>query len=60
VLRRPNYKSAGAAPDQNIPENTTRQFAGEDAVYYVTKLSGASNHQTKRLLNFKATDGLND
>jgi len=52
----------GATPHQNIPENTARQFAGEVAVYYGTKLSGASNHQAKRLLNFKPRrlDWLND
>ena len=34
-------------------EQEAREVAGEDAVYYGTKLSGASNDQAKKTFNFK-------
>jgi 2-alkyl-3-oxoalkanoate reductase len=46
-------KSLGAPPPPNVTEEQARQAAGEDAVYYGTKLSGASNEKAKRVLSFK-------
>lgn len=43
----------GAPPPQHVTEEQARQSAGEDAVYYGTKLSGASNEKAKKTLNFK-------
>ena len=45
-------KSVGAPPPPQITEAAAHQTAGEDAVYYGTKLSGASNAKAKRDLNF--------
>lgn len=45
-------KSLGASPPSHVTEGMARVFAGEDAVYYATKLSGASNEKAKRVLNF--------
>lgn len=43
----------GAPPPPHITEEAARAVAGEDAVYYNTKLRGASNEKARRLLNFK-------
>jgi nucleoside-diphosphate-sugar epimerase len=43
----------GAPPPPHITEEAVRAIAGEDAVYYNTKLRGASNEKARRLLNFK-------
>jgi 2-alkyl-3-oxoalkanoate reductase len=42
----------GAPPPPFVTEEQARQAAGEDAVYYQTKLSGASNAKAKRELAF--------
>jgi 2-alkyl-3-oxoalkanoate reductase len=42
----------GAPPPPFITEVQARQTAGEDAVYYQTRLSGASNAKAKRELDF--------
>lgn len=36
-----------------LTEQEAREVAGEDAVYYGTKLSGASNDKAKKTFNFK-------
>jgi 2-alkyl-3-oxoalkanoate reductase len=36
-----------------VMEVLARAVAGEDAVYYATKLSGASNAKAKQTFNFK-------
>jgi 2-alkyl-3-oxoalkanoate reductase len=46
-------KSVGAPPPSRVSEAMARVFAGEDAVYYGTKLRGASNEKAKRMLNFR-------
>jgi nucleoside-diphosphate-sugar epimerase len=46
-------KSVGAPPPPYITEEAARQIAGEDAVYYATKISGASNAKAKRQLGFQ-------
>jgi 2-alkyl-3-oxoalkanoate reductase len=46
-------KALGAPPPPHVTEEMALQSAGEDAVYYGTKLSGASNEKAKRVLNFK-------
>ena len=46
-------KSVGAPPPLHVTEQQAREAAGEDAVYYGTKLSGASNAKAKKLLGFK-------
>lgn len=46
-------KSVGAPPPPHISEEAARQLAGEDAVYYGTKLSGASNVKAKQQLRFQ-------
>ena len=45
------FLSAPAPPHRSEAEVTA--IAGEDAVYYATKLSGASNAKAKRLLGWK-------
>jgi nucleoside-diphosphate-sugar epimerase len=42
----------GAPPPPLTTAEQARQIAGEDAVYYQTRLSGASNTKAKRELNF--------
>lgn len=42
----------GAPPPPRITEQQGRERGGEDAVYYGTKLRGATNEKAKRLLNF--------
>jgi nucleoside-diphosphate-sugar epimerase len=46
-------KSVGAPPPPHITEEAARQLTGEDAVYYGTKLSGASNVKAKQQLHFQ-------
>jgi nucleoside-diphosphate-sugar epimerase len=43
----------GAPPPPRVAEEQARAAAGEDAVYYGTKLSGASNAKAKRTFGFK-------
>jgi nucleoside-diphosphate-sugar epimerase len=42
-----------APPPPRIAEETARRTLGEDAVYYGTKLRGASNHKAKQILGFR-------
>lgn len=46
-------KFLGAPPPPKVSEAEARAIAGEDAVYYATGLSGASNVKAKRTLNWK-------
>jgi hypothetical protein len=46
-------KSVGAPPPARVTEEQARQSAGEDAVYYQTRLRGASNAKAKQVLGFK-------
>src|SRR5580698_8560903 len=46
-------KFLGAPPPPRMSEKEVAAIAGEDAVYYATRLSGASNARAKRLLNWK-------
>ena len=49
----PRFASfVGAPPPPFITQEQARQAAGDDAVYYQTKLSGASNVKAKRELDF--------
>lgn len=49
----PRFASfVGAPPPPTITVEEARQVAGEDAVYYQTRLSGASNAKAKRELCF--------
>ena len=41
-----------APPPATITEAVALELAGEDAVYYATRLSGASNRKAKEVLNF--------
>jgi len=43
----------GAPEPPHRSEAEVRETAGEDAVYYATKLSGASNEKAKRVLGWK-------
>jgi 2-alkyl-3-oxoalkanoate reductase len=43
----------GAPPPPRLTEAEARSAAGEDAVYYGTKLRGASNAKAKKILGFK-------
>jgi nucleoside-diphosphate-sugar epimerase len=43
----------GAPAPPHISEAEAKAVAGDDAVYYATKLSGASNAKAKRLLGWK-------
>jgi nucleoside-diphosphate-sugar epimerase len=43
----------GAPPPPWVTEEQARAAAGEDAVYYATKLTGASNAKAKRTFGFK-------
>jgi 2-alkyl-3-oxoalkanoate reductase len=45
-------RSLGAPPPPKITEEQARVAAGEDAVYYGTKLGGASNEKAKRTFAF--------
>lgn len=48
----PRFASfVGAPPPPFTTAEHARQIAGEDAVYYQTRLSGASNAKAKRALN---------
>lgn len=46
-------KFLGAPEPPRISEAEMKAIAGEDAVYYATKLSGASNAKAKRILGWK-------
>ena len=48
----PVARSMGAPPPPKITEEQARAAAGEDAVYYGTKLEGASNEKAKRTFAF--------
>jgi 2-alkyl-3-oxoalkanoate reductase len=43
----------GAPPPPQVTEQRAREVAGDDAVYYGTKLSGAANDKAKQAFNFK-------
>jgi nucleoside-diphosphate-sugar epimerase len=43
----------GALPPLKMSEQQARETAGDDAVYYGTKLSGASNEKAKRTFGFR-------
>jgi nucleoside-diphosphate-sugar epimerase len=43
----------GAPVPPHLSEEDVRALAGEDAVYYATRLSGASNAKAKRMLGWK-------
>lgn len=43
----------GAPSPSNITEQEARETIGEDAVYYGTKLRGASNEKARSVLNFR-------
>ena len=43
----------GAPPPPSVSEQTARETAGEDAVYYGTKLRGSTNLKAKKTLNFR-------
>jgi len=45
-------RSVGAPPPPQITEEQARAAAGEDAIYYGTKLRGASNAKAKKALRF--------
>jgi nucleoside-diphosphate-sugar epimerase len=45
-------KFLGAAAPPRMSASQVREIAGEDAVYYATKLSGASNAKAKRVLGW--------
>jgi 2-alkyl-3-oxoalkanoate reductase len=46
-------KFLGAPPPPRMSEAEVKAIAGEDTVYYATKLSGASNARAKRVLAWK-------
>ncbi|NYF89930.1 NAD(P)-dependent oxidoreductase [Tunturiibacter empetritectus] len=46
-------KFVGAPPPPRMSEAEVKSIAGEDVVYYATKLSGASNAKAKRILGWK-------
>ncbi|AXC10828.1 NAD-dependent epimerase/dehydratase [Acidisarcina polymorpha] len=43
----------GAPPPPHLAEEEALRIAGEDAVYYANRLSGASNAKAKKTFNFK-------
>jgi nucleoside-diphosphate-sugar epimerase len=43
----------GAPPPPEITEQVALETAGEDAVYYQTRLRGASNAKARKILNFR-------
>ncbi len=43
----------GALPPPRLSVEEARQQAGEDAVYYGTRLCGASNAKAKKILGFE-------
>lgn len=43
----------GAPPPPRVPEEQARASAGEDSVYYGTKLRGASNQKAKKTFGFE-------
>jgi nucleoside-diphosphate-sugar epimerase len=43
----------GAPPPPRLTQSEARQIAGEDAVYYGTRLRGASNEKAKRTFGFR-------
>jgi nucleoside-diphosphate-sugar epimerase len=45
-------RRVGAPPPPHVTEREARERSGEDAVYYGTRLRGASNAKAKRALNF--------
>jgi nucleoside-diphosphate-sugar epimerase len=50
----PNFaRWVDAPPPRRITEQQAKEIAGEDAVYYATKLRGASNKKAKEVLGFR-------
>ena len=49
----PFARWVGAPSPSHIPELVARIVAGEDAVYYSTKLRGSSNEKARKMLNFR-------
>jgi len=45
-------KAVCAPPPPEVSEDAARDAAGEDAVYYGTRLSGATNRKARRELHF--------
>ena len=45
-------RSVGAPPPPHVTEDQARSAGGEDAVYYGTRLRGASNAKARRVLGF--------
>ena len=43
----------GAPPPPHISEEQAREVAGEDAIYYHTRLRGASNKKARETLGFR-------
>lgn len=48
--------SVGAPPPATVTEQEARKLAGDDAVFYATKLVGASNVKAKRVFGFAPRD----
>jgi 2-alkyl-3-oxoalkanoate reductase len=46
-------KSVGAPPPPRISVEDAKTVAGEDGIYYGTKLQGASNAKARKVLNFR-------
>jgi nucleoside-diphosphate-sugar epimerase len=46
-------KFLGALPPPQVSEADAMALAGEDAVYYATRLTGASNSRTKQILKWR-------
>jgi nucleoside-diphosphate-sugar epimerase len=46
-------QSVGAPPPPEITEQVALETVGEDAVYYQTRLRGASNAKARKVLNFR-------
>jgi 2-alkyl-3-oxoalkanoate reductase len=46
-------KFVGAPPPPHIPEEKAREVAGEDAIYYHTRLRGASNKKARETFGFR-------
>ena len=46
-------RAVGAPPPPRVPAEQALAAAGEDAVYYGTRLRGASNARAKRVFGFR-------
>jgi len=49
----PKFAAWVGAPPPRITEEAARTLAGEDAIYYQSKLRGASNQKARKLLSFQ-------